>query len=305
MGLVRLRRDRFGAFMGDWFQLDARFWPLCRHLSRDRTQATHAQQVVSGRGEIGLTLIFRHALDARLAQAAHGLLPTKDLLDELALTLRDLIAVMASSASVYPSSGPRSVKRHMRDDAPLTQPGNEALLVIALIAAYGGRAQPFAPLPLQHRTRGIGFLSSGSGKDHIHAQAVAIFHKYVLAVAELGFLAKAFAHELSLRISARLMGGIAALLAFEIDHAISSWIIIAAIFAPKALERGPRFDQRAVHGEVLVGQQLLALRALDHAVKKAACHIMLNQALAQAAKVRLIQRRLCQIHVQEPSKQDV
>ena len=64
------------------------------------------------------------------------------------------------------------------------------------------------------------------------------------------------------------MRGIGALFAFEIDHAVSTRIIIRAILAPKALERGRRFDQRAVHGEVLIRQKLLLSSALDRRVQR-------------------------------------
>ena len=83
----------------------------------DGAQSTHAQQFVSRRGEVGLTLVFRHASDSRLAQATHGLLPVEDLLDQLALALRDLVALMASRSPICPRSRTQSVKRHMRDSA--------------------------------------------------------------------------------------------------------------------------------------------------------------------------------------------
>lgn len=51
-------------------------------------------------------------------------------LDQLALTLRDLVALMPSGSQIYASSGARGIKGHMSNYVALAQPGNEALLVI-------------------------------------------------------------------------------------------------------------------------------------------------------------------------------
>jgi hypothetical protein len=51
-------------------------------------------------------------------------------LDQLALTLRDLVALMPSGSQIYASSGARGIKGHMWNYVALAQPGNEALLVI-------------------------------------------------------------------------------------------------------------------------------------------------------------------------------
>ena len=76
--------------------------------------------------------------------------------------------------------------------------------------------------------------------------------------AELGFLAWSFAIEPSLRIGRRGMRLVGALLAMKVRLAIAPDARsrgLAAIPWPKALHRRPRFDQRAVDGDVLRAEQ--------------------------------------------------
>ncbi len=69
--------------------------------------------------------------------------------------------------------------------------------------------------------------------------------------------------------------------------------------------RRPRLDQGSIDGEVLVAEQILTARLLDHRIEELAGGVLAHQPRAQARKVRLVQAAFVQAHVQEPAEQDV
>ena len=94
--------------------------PVRTHLSRHRTQSTHAQQVVGRAGESGQMLRTRHTLEARLAQPADRLTPAEDLFDPLPDNLADLVATRARGATIQARRRMGLVHRHVE---PLPQQG--------------------------------------------------------------------------------------------------------------------------------------------------------------------------------------
>src|SRR5262249_4895771 len=76
-------------------------------------------------------------------------------------------------------------------------------------------------------------------------------------------------------------------------------------FGPKAFEAGRRFDQRAVDAEVLVAEQVQAIRLLHHRVKELATDAVPQQPLSVLGKGAVVEARLEHVHIQKPSKQQV
>src|SRR5438067_13222167 len=112
-----------------------------------------------------------------------------------------------------------------------------------------------------------------------------IFHQRLTHVAELGFLARTLATQSGIRVSRALGRGIGTLLPVEIHPPIARIAAVRTlhwrlIFGPEALEAGGRFDQRAVHTEVLVAQQVQLGGLTDHLVKEFAADPMPQQTLA-------------------------
>ena len=81
------------------FRLNPLITFLQGHLSCSCRQATDAQQVVGGAGQIQKLRIAMHALQAGLAQSADGLAPSKELLDPLAHDLPRTIGARLEYAS--------------------------------------------------------------------------------------------------------------------------------------------------------------------------------------------------------------
>ena len=53
------------------------------------------------------------------------------------------------------------------------------------------------------------------------------------------------------------------------------------------------------------GQQLLLAGQIDDLIEEASGHVGGDKVFAQAAEVRLVQRRALEIHVEKPAEQDV
>jgi hypothetical protein len=92
-------------------------------------------------------------------------------------------------------------------------------------------------------------------------------------------------------------------------HARVAWIIgrglLVAPFALETLMSGPRFDQRAVDGEMLVREQALGARLLGYRVEKALCYLAHQQALPVLREDRYVPYRLVDVEPHKPTKQEV
>jgi hypothetical protein len=97
-------------------------------------------------------------------------------------------------------------------------------------------------------------------QSEIGAETVAIFHQHVPAKTEPGFFAFGFAVNDAVRIGRALVGLVATLLAVKIDGGVA-WIVVfgvphfllvGAVLAHETFQAGPRLDERAVGGEMLV-----------------------------------------------------
>src|SRR6185369_3650202 len=118
-------------------------------LSTVPLQAAHAQQVVRRGGEVRLQLNASGADEACLAKATVGLQPAEDLLDSFALSLTDLVALVARRSLIQTRRAPALDPRDVRTDAPIAQALDEAAIVITLVAAQTLRAHAFATLSIQ------------------------------------------------------------------------------------------------------------------------------------------------------------
>lgn len=184
---------------------------------------------------------------------------------------------------------------------------DEILGVVTLVGAQRLGMDTSAPGAREHRARGAVFGLGRFGHQNVDAQAIAVLHEHMPAVAQFGRLAVAFPHEPRVWIGGALVGGVRALLAFEVDHpgAVAAVLRRFAILALEAFERGSRFDQGAIDSEMIRGQKLFPVGQADHFVKEAARNIGRNQAFAQSAEIGLIQARTFEIHVEKPAKEDV
>src|SRR5439155_17146373 len=138
------------------FMADARSFPSLRaYLSCRRLQLRHAQKVVRRadqvRGELGL----RDPDEAALSEPAHRLHPAEDLLDALALSLADRVALMSGRSAIQSRCATALNRSDVRCDSPLPEQRHEGLVVVALVGAE--RLHPLArsPAAIEHRRSGL------------------------------------------------------------------------------------------------------------------------------------------------------
>jgi hypothetical protein len=94
----------------------------------------------------------------------------------------------------------------------------------------------------------------------------------------------------------------------EVDRRVA-WIAIRGKWLPilglEALQTGGRLDQRAVQGEVLVGEQPPRVRPANHLVEELLPDFVLQETLAILGEDGRVEARLDRVHVQEPAEQQV
>ena len=130
------------------------------------------------------------------------------------------------------------------------------------------RAQRFDPHACMQRLVGLDLLQrhdrlrlgKGIMDREVGAQTVPVFHQNVTAKAQLRLLAVGFAIEHAFRIGGALVRVVAPLFPTEVDREIAGVFVlgrldflgVCAVLADEALQAGPRFDERAIGGEVVV-----------------------------------------------------
>lgn len=113
---------------------------------------------------------------------------------------------------------------------------------------------------LSHSQGRLAFRRAGClGKMDIHRQAVPVLHQDMPHERQPGFLAFAFFVQLGLGIGGGGVGIVGPFVPVKIYLGITvplaGRIWRHLILGPEAFQRSPGFDQRSVHGEMIVGEQ--------------------------------------------------
>lgn len=221
-------------------------------------QRRHPGQVVTSEGEDGLRRHLRQANKAGFAQTAHGLCPTKDFLDQLALLQTERVAGMPGRSAIDGLAG--FFRRHVRRDLGLTHGLHEIRRVIALVSTQGAAGRHAA---LDHLGRRFPFCRAARlRRFDIDHQAATVLHQRMPHVAEPGLVAFALLEEPGFRVGGRGVGVVAALLALEIHSRVLAAAfrrLARTVLGHKALVGSPGVDQRAIDREMFIGSQLLPL----------------------------------------------
>ena len=106
-----------------------------RHLSRGGTQSTDAHEVIGHAGQAHQLHLAPDAPQARLAQAADSLAPTKELLDAFAHDLTGSIAGRVQSASIRAGRIVSRIDGDVRSNALCEQAIDKSTGVITVVAA--------------------------------------------------------------------------------------------------------------------------------------------------------------------------
>src|SRR3974377_2355014 len=126
---------------------------LQRHLPWERSQTTQPQQVIGRAHKVGVQLHAGNATKARATQSAPALHPAEDLLDPLALSLADPVALMPSRTVIEPWGMRALDLNNVRAGAPGAKEVHKGLAVIPLVAAETRRLQTLAGLALEQLCR--------------------------------------------------------------------------------------------------------------------------------------------------------
>ena len=286
------------------------FAGLCRHGSS--YQADHPDQVVGAGDQVAGHLRLVQADIPRAAESASGFQPPKYFLNPLTDSLADGIPRMPRRSAVDRTAPPTRVLAHVRRHLPLTQVGHTRVGVVALVRSQRLWVEPiFAQLidQLGHR---IPFGRAG-GLRHLKVdqEPTVVFHERVGGICQAGFFARPLLGQQRFGIRPTLMRRIRALFPMEVHPPIAGRAVAVGPLAGRlvsgseALEAGRGFDQRAVHGEVLIAQQVQLIGLRDHRIKELAGDVVLEQSLAILGEDGRIEAGLHQTHIQEPPIQQV
>ncbi len=295
------------------------FRPVCRpfcpfraHVSHGSrmmrvppaADAAHAHQVVGGKAQQGLARELGLADQLGLGQTTHRLDPAKGLLDALAHLQTGLVTLVALDAAI--DGRVLVLGRHVWRDLELSAALDEGLAVVAFVGTDRGPLVPVAPAP-QHGQRRFALASAIGVCDlHIHDQPVAVLHEDVPHVAQAGLVTRALLEQPCIGVRGALVGVVAALLPFEVHLGVASGRRAAVIvFALEALVRGPGFDERAVHAEVLVAGKPPPLGAELDALEEGTGEVFVEQAFAVGAEGGVVPDFVLDVQAHEPAVQQV
>jgi hypothetical protein len=187
-------------------------------------------------------------------------------------------------------------------DALVAQAADVHPLVRALVAPDGfGREAAVAQFRhLAEGDSGLGGAHRGSD-DEQHTQSVARIIRGIAGEAQALFLTRAFANELRLRVGARLVGLITALLPLEVFPSIAKARPLLVVVRTQALQRCALFEQRAIYAEVVARDPTVRPLQCHKVGEEQVSHLVLQHARLVLA-VRLgIEHLLVQREVHEPA----
>ena len=281
-----------------------------------RRESCHAQQVVSPRHEVAPGLrSFQSPIPAP-SKSAHHLDPAKDFLHPLADFQTDLITLLCRGAAVQAGHLDLLLARHMGRNLPFPAALHKAVLMIALVRPK--RLELHAPIQLPV---GVGLLQSHHRfafcnrvmQGEVGAQAIAVFHQGVRAKTQPGFFPAGFPIQHTVRIGRALVRVVAPLFPAKVDRGIARVCVlggldfrgICPIFADEAFQARPRFNQRAVGGEMIVaGPAGLPAQVIDFEEEELG-HLGGEHTLVVLGKNAVVETAFVELPVQKPEPEQI
>src|SRR6266487_2540829 len=290
-----------------FFHRSAIFSRCQAHYSLYRHQLSHSYKVVSGRGEDKDPVHAGGAAVAQLAQQPDRLQPTEDLFDPFAFLLADLIASMARRASIDGRPAVSVVLGHVRRHLQVAQLCHEIMSVVVLVAA---QRDSTAATDLCRKGRARLALGRARRRRDTSGdrQAVAILHQQVAGVAQLCLFAFAFATQHCFRIGSRLMRFVRAFLAVKVHCRITRIIrgrFVLLILRLETFQTGRCFQQGAVNGEVLITEQFVPPRLVQHTGKELLGDVPAQQPLTILREGGRVPHAVVHVQSHEPAKEHV
>ena len=242
----------------------------------------------------------------RLAHGAVLLAPSEQTLDHFAFALREDVARVLGGSSIdgrlarRSSLGDIRVDGDVRGDVLRPQARHMFSHIIGLVRADRD-AGMWRGFLRQHFLRGRAFRRTARLRDQPrNGEAVPVFHRGMPQVAEFTLLALALAVETAVGIGRACMRGILAYRAVEVLP-----VAVCLIRWLEAFVAGPRFDQCAVDGEMLVRQQWPDLFVMQQRFHEAIEQIAVLQSLTILRKRCRIPHRVVRRKPDEPAVQKI
>jgi hypothetical protein len=281
-----------------------------------QTQARHPQQIVGAGHKVAPRLCpFSPPISAP-PQAAHCLDPADDFFHPLPDFLAEAVTRFRRRASVQAGDVHALLARHMRRNVLRPTRGHKVFPVIRLVRAHGFHPHPGVQflvgldLPQRHHRLRFG---DGVVQCEVGAQTIAVFHQEVPAKTQLGFFAIGLPIEHALGVGRALVRVVAPGFAAKVDRRVAGVFVLGGlhfrgvrtVFADEAFQAGPRFDEGAVNGEVLVaGPAVLAREVIDLGEEEPG-HVGGEHALIVLGEDAVVEAALAQFAVEEPEPEQI
>lgn len=281
-----------------------------------QVKSRHLQQSVGAGHEVAPGLRSFSAPIPAAPQAAHRFHPAKDFFDPLANALAGLETAPGRRAPIQAGEVHPRFARRMRRDRSLATPVHEVLAMIPLVGPHRFGGHAFVQLLVRvHLAQGHHRLGFGDGvvEREVGAQAVPVLHQEVAAKTQPGCFALRLAIQHALRIRRALVRGVAALFPAEVHARIAGILVlrgldlggISPVLAHEAFEAGPRFDERAVGGEMRVAAPaFLAAQVIDLGEEELG-HVGGQDALVVLGEDAVVKAAFAELPVQKPEPEQI
>lgn len=261
------------------------------------------RQVVRCESEKQLPGQFRQTYVMALSQATYGPDPVKGLFDHPAPPEAQGIALSPRRAIIHRAAC--ALARHLGLDPQALHAADEVLGVLTLVGAHRRTR-----LNAVHQ-HGLGRLpfgpAVGLGGHKIHHQPVPVLVQGVGHQPQLRFGKLAVLVQPRVWVGAGFVGGLATRCAFEIDFGVPPGRPFgpAAVLLHEACVAGPSFDERAVHAEVLVRDEVLSFGQVQHPVEECPSQGAVKQSVAVDANNRAITGLIVHTESGKPAEQQI
>src|SRR5215472_3094799 len=151
----------------------------------------------------------------QFSHSPNRLHPTEDLFDPLTLLLTDRVSRMSRGPAINRTLAVLVVLRHMRSRVHMSRFRHEVLGVVILVRAHCNRL--ISRDSFDHHQCRVPLRCTGGLQDsHIRHQPIAVLHKHMPAITQLGFFPRSLPRQQCIRIRRRGMRLIAAPLAVKV-----------------------------------------------------------------------------------------
>src|SRR5262245_53838191 len=189
-----------------------------------------------------------------LPHKSDSLQPPETLFDPFSFLLTDRVAVMPRGPGVdRASAAALRVLRYMRRDLQMPALGHEIPRVVTFVGTY--RDLMLARNLLQHSHRRGSLCQTIGGKHfRVHYQFIAVLRRQVPVVTPLGFLSAALGGQSRICLGCGLGSLVAPVLSVKVHSRVARIVrrLGISVLPLEALQTRPRFDQRAIHSEMLI-----------------------------------------------------